>query len=204
MPRSLAVSFATAVAPVGCWVAALASSARALPATCSQSGSTGTCVFSSTGAKQSFAQPAYANSFHVVAVGGTGGIGGGNGSTNGGAAGGNGDEVVGDLALTSGSTLYVEVGGNGGTGASSSRRGHSSPASVRRRNWASALGGPLLRFDPSSDLLRGLFWRRVRLARDRSQRPCRRHLLEPFTEADYGQEDPDRLCDENPRHSCSL
>jgi Glycine rich protein len=66
--------------------------------------------FAFTGGEQTFTVPAGVSSVHVVAVGGAGG------ATN--AAGGAAAEVTGNLPVTPGQTLYVEVGGNGsGTGA---------------------------------------------------------------------------------------
>lgn len=65
-------------------------------------------VFSSTGAEQTFEVPAGVQSVHVVLVGGRGGTG------YQGSAGGFGARVEGDLAVTPGTTLYVEVAGNGG------------------------------------------------------------------------------------------
>lgn len=56
--------------------------------------------------EQTFTVPAGVYSLHVLAVGGSGG--------SGGAAGGVGGEVNGDIEVTPGETLYVEVGGNGG------------------------------------------------------------------------------------------
>jgi hypothetical protein len=63
-------------------------------------------VFSFTGTEQAFVVPAGVTSLHVVAVGGRGGTG------FQGAAGGYGARVEGDLSVTPGATLYVEVAGN--------------------------------------------------------------------------------------------
>lgn len=66
-----------------------------------------TKVFSFTGAEQTFTVPAGVTSIHVVAIGGHGG--------KAGNAGGAGAQVEGDLSVKAGQTLYVEVGGNGGS-----------------------------------------------------------------------------------------
>jgi hypothetical protein len=71
-----------------------------------------TVTFGFTGAEQTFPVPAGVTSVHVVAVGGRGGTGAGNGSP-----GGMGARVTTDLAVTPGQVLFVEVGGNGGDGA---------------------------------------------------------------------------------------
>ena len=66
--------------------------------------------FSFTGGEQTFTVPAGVTSIHVDAFGGNGG--------SAGAAGGAAAEVSGDLTVTPGQVLYVEVGGTGtGTGA---------------------------------------------------------------------------------------
>lgn len=64
-------------------------------------------VFNATGAEQSFVVPSGVTSITVVALGGRGGAG-----ING-APGGSGARVQGVLAVTPGSTLYIQVGGNG-------------------------------------------------------------------------------------------
>lgn len=63
--------------------------------------------FSATHAEQQFTVPAGVSTIHAVLVGGHGG------TINTGVYGGRGAAVAGDLAVTPGSTLYVEVGGNG-------------------------------------------------------------------------------------------
>jgi Glycine rich protein len=65
-------------------------------------------IFTYTGAEQTFTVPAGIFSVEVLAVGGRGG----NASKPGGAA----AQVSGELSVTPGETLYVEVGGNGGEG----------------------------------------------------------------------------------------
>src|SRR5262245_46190618 len=66
------------------------------------------CTYTATGSEQQFTVPAGVTSLHLVAIGGQGG--------SAGAAGGFGDRLEGDLAVTPGATLYVEVGGNGADG----------------------------------------------------------------------------------------
>ncbi|MDA8202860.1 MAG: fibronectin type III domain-containing protein [Chloroflexi bacterium] len=70
-----------------------------------------TVSFSYTGSEQTYLVPSGVSSLHVVAVGAPGG----SGYWNAG-AGGHGAIVSGDLAVTPGETLYVEVGGAGGAG----------------------------------------------------------------------------------------
>jgi len=67
-----------------------------------------TQTFTFTGAEQQFSVPANVTSLHVVLVGGKGG------DLDGDASGGLGARVEADLAVVPGTTLYVEVGGNGG------------------------------------------------------------------------------------------
>lgn len=80
----------------------VASAAVAQPA----QAQTRTAAFSYAGAEQTFIDPGGVFSIGVLAIGGRGG-----GS---GAPGGAGAQVSGDLKVTPGETLYVEVGGNGG------------------------------------------------------------------------------------------
>jgi hypothetical protein len=70
-----------------------------------------TCTYLSTGAEQTFVVPAGVTSIHVVAIGGKGADAARNYQFG---RGGYGAEVSGDLAVTPGATVYVEVGGNGG------------------------------------------------------------------------------------------
>ncbi len=65
-------------------------------------------TFEYTGGEQTLVVPAGVTSVHVTAVGGRGG-----GAFTGGGAGGAAAEVEGELSVTPGETLYVEVGGNG-------------------------------------------------------------------------------------------
>jgi hypothetical protein len=78
------------------------SSAQAVPSAQAE-----TQTFKYTDAEQTFAVPEGVHTLQVVAVGGAGGTAGG--STAGGAA----ARVVGDVEVTPGQTLYVEVGGRG-------------------------------------------------------------------------------------------
>jgi hypothetical protein len=73
-----------------------------------------TMTFSYTGKEQEFKVPAGVTSVKVVAVGGAGGIGGSVEGTAG--AGGLGAVASGNLGVTPGQTLYVEVGGSGESG----------------------------------------------------------------------------------------
>jgi hypothetical protein len=68
-----------------------------------------TNVFGYTGGEQAFVVPSGVHKLSVRLVGGSGG--------SGGAAGGAAADVLGDLEVSPGETLYVEVGGNGETGA---------------------------------------------------------------------------------------
>jgi hypothetical protein len=78
----------------------------ALPAGCTASGQTMTCVYGNTGAEASFTVPSGVSSLQILAVGAPGGgqagfVGDGGGATSG------------SVAVTGGETLYVEVGGPG-------------------------------------------------------------------------------------------
>jgi Glycine rich protein len=75
-------------------------------------------TFGYTGGEQTFSVPAGVTSVRVVAIGGSGGAG-----TNSGGAGGAGAQVSGDLSVTPGQVLFIEVAGNGQSGASGSRGG---------------------------------------------------------------------------------
>lgn len=70
-----------------------------------------TQAFIYTGSEQTFTVPAGVSSIQVLAIGGHGGNGGKGGALGGAAA-----EVQGELSVKSGSTLYVEVGGEGVSG----------------------------------------------------------------------------------------
>jgi hypothetical protein len=84
----------------------------ASPPGCTDASSVVTCAFSSTGVEQTFTVPSGVASVHVVAVGAPGGT-----SVFGNAPGGRGAVVTGDLSVTPGGTLYVEVGGGPTTSA---------------------------------------------------------------------------------------
>lgn len=83
--------------------------AAALPPGCSQSGQTVTCTY--TSGSNPFTVPSGVSSVHVVAVGGKGGD---SFLPQGCGAGAFGAVVSGDVLVTPGSTLYANVGGNGG------------------------------------------------------------------------------------------
>lgn len=88
-------------------VLTLAGSASALPSNCQQVSFTVTCTFSFTGAEQSFVVPSGVTEVSVAAVGAQGATHPYEG------AGGVGGTASADVAVTPGSTLYVEVGGSG-------------------------------------------------------------------------------------------
>ncbi len=67
-----------------------------------------TQTFTYTGSEQTFTVPAGVSTVHVLAIGGQGG--------KSGAQGGTAAEVQGDLTVKPGQVLYVEVGGQGGSG----------------------------------------------------------------------------------------
>jgi hypothetical protein len=85
------------------WIVTAITALAVLAAPCAA----GAVVFSSTGSEQSYPVTARQTQVHVVAVGGEGGAG------NGAQLGGFGGVASADLPVTPGSTLYVEVGGNG-------------------------------------------------------------------------------------------
>jgi hypothetical protein len=76
---------------------------------CSATSGTTTCTYVSTGAEDTFVVPAGVRSVHVVAIGAPGAVGSASGIEQGPA--GLGAQVSGDLTVTPGQTLYVEVGG---------------------------------------------------------------------------------------------
>jgi hypothetical protein len=79
----------------------------------SASAQANTIVFSYTGVQGHFTVPAGVSSIHVVAIGAPGGN--GDYAFGGGGAGGDGAQATADLAVTPGESLYVEVGGVGGS-----------------------------------------------------------------------------------------
>jgi hypothetical protein len=83
-----------------------------------------TATFFSTGGEQTFTVPAGVSSVHIVAIGGSGGDGG----TNGG-AGGVGAQVSGNLSVTPGQALFIEVAGNGQSAPSGGAGGFNGGAS---------------------------------------------------------------------------
>ena len=80
----------------------------------SQSGSTASCTYTTTG-QDTFTVPAGVSSLQVTAVGAAGGVGGGGFGASDGGAGGQGAKVTATLSPSS-STLNVDVGGNGTAG----------------------------------------------------------------------------------------
>jgi hypothetical protein len=70
-------------------------------------GAATTEIFTFTGSEQTFTVPSGVTKIHVVAIGGRGG--------KAGSTGGAGAQVEGDLSVKPGQTLYVEVGGDGGS-----------------------------------------------------------------------------------------
>src|SRR6202011_4441039 len=108
MIRGLRLSAAATIVAVGALVAQGSQRALAAPLPYSQ-------TFYCTGGEQTFAVPNGLTTAHVEAVGGRGGYGDGyfyNGFGNPGYGG----DVSGDLTVTPGTTLYVEVGCNGANG----------------------------------------------------------------------------------------
>ena len=81
---------------------------------CAQSGSTTTCTYLFTGTDQTFVVPQGVTSLQVVLIGGHGGSAEPGGPHTG--PGGSGAVVAGTLPVAGGTTLYVDVGGNGGNG----------------------------------------------------------------------------------------
>ena len=98
-------------AAAACVFSAVAPSLAAPPSGCHQLHGTVTCEFAYTGAEQQLTIPADVNSVHVSLTGAAGGAG-----NSGGALPGVGGSASGDLSVTGGETLYVEVGGEGGAG----------------------------------------------------------------------------------------
>jgi hypothetical protein len=100
------------------WGVALAGLCVALFGVAPAQATTQTFLF--TGAEQTFKVPGGVTSIHVVAIGGGGGSSGGIGGVAG--------QVTGDLTVTPGQTLYVEVGGRGQDGGSGGFNGGGSGA----------------------------------------------------------------------------
>ena len=110
MPRLGASGRLLGVVVLACALLALAGvrSAEALPANCTGVAVV-SCTFAATGAEQTFTVPAGVSSVHVVARGAPGGRGASLDSSP--SPGGMGAVVSGDLAVTAGEVVYVEVGG---------------------------------------------------------------------------------------------
>lgn len=101
-----------------------------------------TQTFLFTGAEQIFKVPGGVNSIHVVATGG----GGGSSSGIGGVA----AQVTGDLTVTPGQTLYVEVGGRGQDGGSGSAGGFNGGGNGGGSGGAGGGGASDIRTSPRS------------------------------------------------------
>ncbi len=121
---------AALAAALGAWL--FAAIALLEPATAA--GSTGVALFSYTGGEQTFTVPAGVHSVYVSAVGGAGGAAGYPGNP-----GGLGGVAAGDLSVSPGETLYVEVGGDGLTGDPSS--GAVTPGTFNGGGAAGGSGG---------------------------------------------------------------
>jgi hypothetical protein len=128
------------VAVVSTVLAALvvaASASAALPLGCAEAGTTVTCTYSTVGSEGTFVVPVGVTNIHVVAVGAAG-------TTNAnGFAPGAGAEVSGYLAVSPLTTLYVEVGIDGGAGASIDGGNGGGESDVRTCS-VSAVGCPSL------------------------------------------------------------
>ena len=99
-------------------------------------------TFQSVTAEQAYTVPAGITTVRVTATGAPGGTG-APGPTGPGVAGGLGAEVTGDVAVTPGEVLYVEVGGQGTDGSSSG--GGLSRLERRRLGWPLVRRGRLVR-----------------------------------------------------------
>ena len=109
---------------------AMAGAVGAVLASSAASARAATVDFHSTGAEQLFTVPSGVTSLQVVAIGGRGGT--GASATSGG---GFGAVVNGDVAVSPGQLIYVEVGGNGSNGSMGS-----GGAGVQRRRGRWRLG----------------------------------------------------------------
>ncbi|HEY8082625.1 MAG TPA: glycine-rich protein [Solirubrobacterales bacterium] len=92
-----------------------------------------TLTYLYTGSEQTFTVPAGITTLHVVAIGGAGG----SSAVLGGAA----AQVTGDLVVTPGQILYIEVGGKGKDGASGGAGGFNGGAAAGGGGTAAAGGG---------------------------------------------------------------
>ena len=109
----IGMRLAILAAAVGASGGVFAASAAALPPGCVQAGATVLCPHTSTGSEQQFVVPPGVSSIGVTAVGGKGGAGATSFFGGAGGAGAFGAVVTGQLAVTPGQVLYLEVGGNG-------------------------------------------------------------------------------------------
>ena len=80
-----------------------------LPASVATSAAQGQWSFDYTGGEQTFVVPEGVNHLHVTAIGASGAV--GEGQEGSGGLGGFGASVSGEIAVTPGQTLYIEVGG---------------------------------------------------------------------------------------------
>jgi hypothetical protein len=103
--RPLVALVALVAAMAALLIAYNASPARAADDNCSTTTGTTTCTFAYTGSEQTFEVPLGVSTIHVEATGAPGAVG-----TLGGTAG-RGAQVSGDLTVTPGQLLYVNVGG---------------------------------------------------------------------------------------------
>lgn len=93
-----------------CRLALIAACVAAMLAVSAASAQATTLTYLYTGGEQTFTVPAGVTTLHLVAIGGAGG----SSAVLGGAA----AQVTGDLAVTPGEILYIEVGGKGKDGVS--------------------------------------------------------------------------------------
>lgn len=122
------------------WLVALAGLCALLLGAAPARATTQTFLF--TGAEQTFKVPGGVTSIHVVAIGG----GGGSSSGIGGVA----AQVTGDLTVTPGQTLYVEVGGRGQDGGSGSAGGFNGGGNGGGSGGAGGGGASDIRTSPRS------------------------------------------------------
>jgi hypothetical protein len=118
---------ALAVIPILAWAATPAQAAT-------------TQTFTATGAEQTFTVPAGVFSLHVLAIGASGGA----GELGGGVA----AQVIGNLSVTAGQTLYVEVGGKGKSGVEGGTGGFNGGADSGGANAGGGGGASDLRTAP--------------------------------------------------------
>ena len=138
-PRPTAWAAAFGLTPLLVAAIAAGQAGAALPAGCSQAGTTVTCAFGSTGAEQTFTVPDGVGSVRVVAVGAPGGASGPRQPSP--VPGGAGAVVTGTLPVTPGRTLYVVVGGPGDAGFYTSAGGFNGGGAGVARNTSGNAGG---------------------------------------------------------------